>query len=149
MNKYILPALILGTLTLTGCARHSKVIIDPQGIDMSIYQKDLAECQQLADQVDSKVAEGIIAGAIIGTIVGVISVWDNKGHHRGYRNRHHTRHNNRHRYGYRNNGHHLSTTSSAKLGAISGGLLAGSGSVHKSNSVLKNCIADRGYRILN
>ncbi|MDH5369221.1 MAG: hypothetical protein OEW99_04305 [Gammaproteobacteria bacterium] len=146
MNKYILPTLILGTLILTGCARHSKVIIDPQGIDMSMYQKDLAECQQLANQVDSKVVEGIIGGAIIGTIVGALSVWNNKGHHRGYHNRHYNRH---HRYNYHNNGHHLSTSSSAKLGAISGGLLAGSGSVHKSNSVLKNCIADRGYRILN
>lgn len=152
MNKTLLPALIFGTLTLTGCAGHSKVIVDHQGIDINIYQKDLAECQKLADQVETNVVGGIIGGAIIGTIVAVISARDHEGHSNRHHNRHRSRHHNRHSSGH-SNGPRVSTASAAKLGAVggavSGAVLASSGSVHKSNRVLKNCIADRGYRILN
>ena len=156
MNKTLVPALIFGTLTLTGCAGHSKVIVDHQGIDINIYQKDLAECQKLADQVDSNIVGGIIGGAIIGTIVAVISAGDHEGHSNRHHNRHRSKHRSRHRSGHysrHSNGPRVSTASAAKLGAVggavSGAVLASSGSVHKSNRVLKNCIADRGYRILN
>lgn len=146
MNKYLLPALIIGTLAFTGCARHSKIIVDPQGIDMGTYQNDLAQCQQLASQVESNVVGGIIGGAIVGALVGEISGWGSKNHHRGRRHGYRHGHRSGYRYGHRTR---LSTASSAKIGAISGGLLAGSGSMHKRDRVLKNCIADRGYRILN
>lgn len=142
MNNYLLPALIIGALAFTGCARHSKIIVDPQGIDMGTYQTDLAQCQQLSSQVESNVVGGIIGGAIVGALVGEISGWGSKSRHRG--RRHGYRHG--HSYGHRTR---LSTASSAQLGAISGGLIAGSGTVHKRDRVLKNCIADRGYRILN
>ena len=136
MNNSLLPALIIIVLTLAGCAGHSKVIVDTYGINLDIYQKDLAECQQLANQVESNVVEGIVGGAIVGAIIGGISGRHNKGHHYRHRYKHH-------------NEYRLSASSSAKLGAVSGGLLAGSGAVHQSNRVLKNCIADRGYRVLN
>lgn len=145
MHKHILPTLIICTLALNGCTSHSKVIVDPQGIDMNIYQKDLAECQQLADQVESNVVQGAIGGAIVGSIVGALIGADNKGaRHRGYRSRHHRAYRSRHNKGYR-----LSTEGSAALGAVSGALLASSGSMQSSKRVLINCIADRGYRILN
>ena len=148
MNNYLLPALILGTLTLNGCAGHSKVIVDHQGIDMNIYQKDLAECRKLADQVETNVVGGIIGGAIIGTIVAVISAGDHDGHRNRHHNRHRSRHHNRHSSGH-SNGPHVSTATAAKIGAVGGAVLASSGSMHKSERVLKNCLADRGYRILN
>ena len=72
MNKYLLSALILSLLTLTGCARHSQIIVDPKGIDMREYHADLAECQQLADQVEEKVAQGVVGGAVVGAIFGGI-----------------------------------------------------------------------------
>ena len=120
MYKYLLPALILGTLALTGCARHAQIIVDPQGIDMGLYQKDLAECERLADQVHSKVAQGIVGGAIVGALVGEI-------------------------FGGRRN----STVRTSQLGALSGGLQGGSDTMHERERVLKNCLSDRGYRILN
>jgi len=39
---------------------------------MEHYQADLAECRQIAEQVQSKVAEGAVDGAIVGAIFGGI-----------------------------------------------------------------------------
>ena len=119
MHKTLLPALILGTLALTGCARHSQVIIDPQGIDMGMYQRDLAECQQIASQVKSRAGSGMIGGALIGAVVGEII------------------------------GGGRRTQVLSGLGAVKGAVRGGHSTVHERDRVLKNCLSDRGYRILN
>lgn len=120
MKKYIMFSVILGIFTIGGCARHSQIIIDPNGVDMGLYQSDLAECRQLSRQVRSKVSGGIITGAIVGTVVGKIV-----------------------------GGHRSNTATTAKLGALSGGLQGGSATAHERERVVKNCLRNRGYSVLN
>lgn len=119
MNKYLFLALLATMLTLNGCARHSQIIIDPYGVDMGQYQQDLAECQQLSRQVHSKVGEGIVGGAIVGAIAGKII------------------------------GGNRTAAKTAKLGALSGGLSAGGATMQERERVVKNCLRNRGYQVLN
>ncbi len=117
MKKHLILPLILGVVVLTGCSRHAKIIIDPQGVDMGHYQADLAQCKQLAEQVDSKVAGGIVGGAVVGVVVG--KILGGSGQRAG------------------------------QLGALSGGL-QGAGSTRRERTlVVKNCLRNRGYQILN
>ncbi len=117
MKKYLLLSLILGSLALTGCARHGKVIIDPQGVDMGQYQADLAQCKQVAEQVESKTAGGIVGGAIVGTVIG--KILGGSGEHAG------------------------------QLGALSGGLKGAGATRRERTRVVKNCLYNRGYQVLN
>ena len=119
MKKYLIHTLIIATMALSGCARHSQIIIDPEGIDMGLYHQDLAQCQHLADQVESKVGEGIVAGAVVGAIFGGIV------------------------------GNHRTSSRTAKIGAFAGGLGAGGEESHSREKVLRNCLRNRGYQILN
>ena len=104
---------------MTGCARRAQIIIDPNGIDMGQYHRDLAECQNLSRQVESKVGEGIIGGAIVGAIAGSII------------------------------GGHRTADKTAKLGALSGGLKGGASTRQERIRVVKNCLRNRGYQVLN
>jgi len=119
MNKFLFLPLILSIILFTGCARHSQIIIDPHGIDMGLYQQDLAECQNLSRQVHSKVGEGIVGGAVVGAIAGKII------------------------------GGNRTAVRTAKLGALSGGLSAGGATRHERERVVKNCLRNRGYQVLN
>ena len=119
MRKYLIPAIILGMLTLNGCAQHSKMIIDPRGVDMGAYRADLAECQHLADQVESKIAEGAVGAAVIGALFGAIV------------------------------GGHKTARTTGALGALSGGVGAGGEEHYQREKVLRNCLRNRGYQVLN
>ena len=63
---------------------------------------------------------GIVTGAIVGTVVGKII-----------------------------GGHHSNTATTAKLGALSGGLKSGSATARERDRVVKNCLRNRGYQVLN
>lgn len=119
MNKYFYLTLIITLLTLTGCARHSNVIIDPQGVDMGRYQADLSECKQIAEQVESRAVKGAVGGAIIGAIAGEIVGGGNR------------------------------TNVAAGLGALKGGVVGDAASKRERTRVVKNCLRNRGYSILN
>ena len=119
MNKYLFLTLLLSMLTVTGCARHAQIIIDPYGVDMGQYQADLAECQHLSRQVHSKVGEGVVGGAIVGAIAGKII------------------------------GGNRTASKTAKLGALSGGLSGGAATMQERERVVKNCLRNRGYKVLN
>ena len=119
MKKILLISLIISLVSVTGCARRAQIIIDPYGVDMARYQQDLAECQHLSRQVDSKVGEGIIGGAIVGAIAGSII------------------------------GGSRTTDKTAKLGALSGGLKGGASTRYERIRVVKNCLRNRGYQVLN
>jgi hypothetical protein len=64
--KGIWYGVILVTLIATAsCAgRRSDVVIDPAGVDMGLYQKDLAECQEISKQVRGKAAGGAVGGIV-------------------------------------------------------------------------------------
>jgi len=59
-------------LLLPGCA--SKPIVDTYNLDMVQYQKDLAECEDIAEQVESGkiTASSAAFGAGVGAAYGVI-----------------------------------------------------------------------------
>ena len=119
MKKLVLLSSILLLFTFTGCARHAQIIIDPHGVDMGQYQADLAECQHLARQVHSKVGGGVVGGAIVGAVVGKII------------------------------GGNRTAVKTAKLGALSGGLSGGAATMQERDRVVKNCLRNRGYQVLN
>ncbi len=119
MKKLVLLPSILVMLTFTGCARHAQIIIDPHGVDMGQYQADLAECQHLAQQVDSKVGGRVVGGAIVGAIAGSII------------------------------GGNSTTVRAAQLGALSGGVSGDAATKQERNRVVKNCLRNRGYQVLN
>jgi hypothetical protein len=60
---------------ITACSSHPEPIIDSKGVDMTVYEADLAECSQYADQIDPKqgVAKGAAGGAVVGAATGAIS----------------------------------------------------------------------------
>ena len=119
MKKLLILSLVLSLFTLMGCARHAKIIVDPVGVDMGHYRADLAECRQLAEQVEEKAGAGVVGGAIVGGLVGEIV------------------------------GGRDSTRIGASLGALKGGLRGGAASRGERARVVKNCLRNRGYRVLN
>lgn len=119
MNKFLIFSTVISILTFTGCTHSKQIIIDPKDNNMEHYQADLAECRQIAEQVESKTAENAVEGAVIGAIFGAIV------------------------------GGHDSSITGAQVGALSGGLEGNSKTQHTRIKVVKNCLRNRGYRVLN
>lgn len=71
MNKS-LPFAILA-ITLSACASH-KPIVDTKGVNMALYEQDLAECTEYAEEVESgeKVAKSAAVGAAVGAAIGAV-----------------------------------------------------------------------------
>ena len=107
-------------LLLTACAS-DRFIIDQKGTDMSNYSRDLAECQTYAEQVPkgSEVAKGTVGGAVVGGVLGAI-VGDSR-----------------------------TASRAAGAGAVTGGLRGGSKAENEKDRVVKNCLRNRGYKVLN
>ena len=107
-------------LTHLGCASRSQdVIIDPAGVDMQQYQTDLAQCEQIAEQVRSKTGSRAAGGAVVGGLIGSV-VGDSDTAKKG-----------------------------AGVGAISGAARGARATRHERLRVIKNCLRNRGYRVLN
>ncbi len=120
MNKLVFILVFSSMLVLTGCAsRRSGVIIDPAGVNMARYQQDLAQCQQIARQVGQKAGAGALGGAIMGGLVGAVV------------------------------GNRRTVERAAGAGAVIGGA-RGLGATHRERQkVIKNCLRQRGYAVLN
>ena len=119
MKSSLLCIFLLITTLAAGCAGRSKPIIDPAGVDMGQYQNDLAQCEQIAQQVEQQAGEGAAGGAIVGGLIGAI-VGDT---HRAVR--------------------------SAGVGAVAGGARGVNATTREKSKVIKNCLRNRGYKILN
>jgi len=124
MKFQTLAAVIL--FTLTACSSIEDVtgntpIIDTQGVNLSRYEDDLAECQAYADEVQiaQKAAAGSVSGAVIGGLLG--AVWGNSN----------------------------TAQRGAGVGAVSGGAKGVIGGVRERDRVIKRCLMGRGYRVLN
>ena len=66
--------ILMGLAVLVaGCA--SRPIIDTTGVDMARYRADLAECEQVAKQVQTgtTVAKSSVVGTAVGAAVGAIT----------------------------------------------------------------------------
>ena len=110
-------------LLLTACA--SRPIIDTKGVDLVQYQEDLQDCAEIAEQVDTgtMVAKSAGAGAAVGAAFGVVtSVITGDASAIGY---------------------------SAAYGAVGGGSAGAFEADDEKAQVIKNCLRNRGYAVLN
>ena len=112
--------LLVSIMLLPGCASQ-RIIIDREGTDMSMYDSDLAECQAYAEQVPagSEVAKGAVGGAVIGGVIGAI-VDDSR-----------------------------TAGKLAGAGSVTGALHGGGKAENEKDRVVKNCLRNRGYKVLN
>jgi hypothetical protein len=104
---------------IAGCA--NKPIIDTKGVNMAKYEQDLAECEAYADQVDitRKAAGGAVVGAAVGAVVGAAV-----------------------------GNHETAQKAAGALGTTGAAKGAGRG-VAEKDRVVKNCLRNRGYAVLN
>jgi hypothetical protein len=65
----------MAAIAMAGCAAHPEPIVDTQGVDLSAYAADLAECNDYAEQIRTGkgVAKGATGGAVVGAATGAIS----------------------------------------------------------------------------
>jgi len=119
--KNILFALLAASILVTaGCgARRGGVVIDPTGVDMGMYHQDLAECQEIAKQVPGQAVGGAVGGALVGGAVGGIV------------------------------GNSTTAQKGAGAGAVVGGARGARAARQERQLVVKNCLRNRGYAVLN
>lgn len=86
---------------------------------MTKYQSDLEACKQISMQVDSQAGERAVGGAVVGGAIGAVI-----------------------------GGGDLAKKS-AGVGFITGLAKGGSASERERMLVVKNCLRNRGYRVLN
>lgn len=120
----MLSLLALTTALVTGCAGRDpggRVIVDTKGVDPYQYQTDLAECEAYADQVavGEQAVTGAAAGAVVGGLVGA-AVGDSDTAQR-----------------------------SAGAGAVVGGAKGTFRGLEERQRVVRNCLRNRGYAVLN
>ena len=106
-------------LLCAACAQQP--IIDTKGVNMAQYRQDHSECEVYAQQVRTgrQAAGGAVAGAVVGAVVGA-AVGNSDTAQRG-------------------------AGAGAALGATKG---AGRAQNEKQR-VLRNCLRNRGYAVLN
>jgi uncharacterized protein YcfJ len=111
---------LLILFSITACASH-KIIIDKEGVDMSKYEHDLETCKQYAEEVETgaEVGKSALGGAVVGGAVGVII------------------------------GGRRSAGKLAGVGAVVGAARGGSSASREQSQVIKNCLRERGYKVLN
>ena len=109
-------------LFLVACAgANYRPMIDSKNVDMSKYESDLRDCQQYAQQTSGAgmgAAVGAGAGALFGAILAAAA------------------------------GSRYDQGATARVGAVTGALAGGVGGGENQESVVKRCIAGRGYSVL-
>ncbi len=120
MTGMVMSLLVACANTYRGYG-HSGVIIDEHGVDMEQFHNDLAECEQYAVQVPKgeRAAGEAVEGAAAGGAIGAIFN-GSEGAARG-----------------------------AGTGAVLGGLRGARSAEYEKQHVIRQCLAYRGYRILN
>ena len=120
MQRLLLCLTLCACALGAGCAANrSKPVIDPAGVDMAQYETDLADCQQIATQVEQKAGGAAAEGAVVGGLIGAVA------------------------------GGNRSVERSAGVGAIIGGTKGAGATEREKSQVVKNCLRNRGYKILN
>jgi hypothetical protein len=117
-------ALAITLMCLTACAGNGNaggVIVDMQGVDPYQYRMDVEDCETYADQVQvgQKVLVNAAAGAAVGGALGAIFD-DGDAAARG-----------------------------AGGGAVIGGAHGASDGINERRRVVRNCLRNRGYAVLN
>lgn len=106
---------------LVACAgpRPSDIVIEKEGVDMAQYQRDYKECEGYAAEVRGKGGEQAMGGAVAGGLIGAIS------------------------------GNRRSVEIGAGTGAVLGGVRGGRETQDEKLRVMKNCLRNRSYQVLN
>jgi outer membrane lipoprotein SlyB len=120
LRAALLPLILLAA----GCT--SDPIVDMHGVDQNKYDSDLAACREYADQVNvasgaaGGAAMGAAAGAALGAVIGAITGAPGTG---------------------------------AAIGAASGGATGGisgaGGGTSRQDRVVRTCLRERGYSVLD
>jgi uncharacterized protein YcfJ len=120
MKRNLVAIGLLCIILAAGCAAHSsKPIIDPAGVDMEQYEADVAACEEIATQVEQKTGEGAARGALVGGLIGAVL------------------------------GDSETVVRSAGVGAVAGGAEGQANTEKEKSQVVKNCLRNRGYQVLN
>jgi len=109
-------------LSLSGCASTNRIVIDKKNTDMVAYEQDLAECRVYADEAGgagAAAAKGAVGGAIVGGAIGAVL------------------------------GNKRTSEKLAGAAAISGAARGARKGKAEKIQIVKNCLAGRGYRVLN
>ena len=123
-----LLVLISAVLFTSGCANGyggygapKQIIIDTQGVDMSDYHQDLADCESYARQIDvrAETTESVVEGAVGGGVIGAVL------------------------------GNHETAERSAGAGAILGGVKGNKRARYEQERIVRRCLNGRGYKVLN
>jgi outer membrane lipoprotein SlyB len=122
MKQTVHPTLIFSfcAVLLGACSAHPDPIIDTKGVNMTVYEEDLAECKGYSEQIDpgTGMAKGAAAGGATGAAVGAISSGRDIGE-------------------------------SAGIGAVLGVSKSGVKAANDKEELVKRCLRYRGYRVLN
>lgn len=96
-------------------------IVDMRGVDPAQYRIDHMECQEYAEQVEmgGRAATGAAAGAVVGGLIGAAV------------------------------GNSDTAKRSAGAGAVVGGARGTGDAVRERQMVVRNCLRNRGYAVLN
>lgn len=117
-------AVLCAVSMLAACANTGagyRPLIDSKGVDFNRYEGDLRECQAYASQV-SGAAERAAAGAVIGALLGAaLAAAAGSGYSRN---------------------------STAAVGAVSGAASGAAGGERDQRSVIRRCLHNRGYSVL-
>lgn len=122
MARMILLTLMIALLA--GCAGRGArggPIVDMRGVDAAQYRLDRMECQEYADQValGGQAVGGAAAGAVVGGLVGAAV------------------------------GNSDTAKRTAGAGAVVGGARGTADAVRERQMVVRNCLRNRGYAVLN
>ena len=120
MRAPIFLTLPSAVLLTAGCANRN-IIIDPKGVNMAQYNQDLSVCTALAEQVNvgRQTAGRALAGAAVGAAIGA-AVGNSDTAQRG-----------------------------AGVGAVAGGAKGAGRATTEKRVVIRNCLRNRGYSVLN
>ncbi len=120
----MIRSIFLVLVAISGCAQQPFAqgpIVDMRGVDAVQYRVDLDECDRYAEQVSvgQKVGAGAVAGAVIGGAVGAAV------------------------------GNSERAKELAGAGAVLGGARGGADAYRERKVVVRNCLRNRGYAVLN
>lgn len=116
----VVVVVVLVTLMITGCANYRPVVDSKSIASPEMYERDLSDCRRYADTVSP--AGGAVLGAVLGAAFGAA-------------------------VGYVAGDADIGM--SAGLGALGGAAGGIGGSVTDQKDIIRTCMRDRGYSVLN
>lgn len=126
-NLMLSSSVLCCGLLAAGCATGlldksaDQIIVDTKGLDIKEYERDLSECDVLAQQVDisKRTVDRAIGGAVVGSVVGRIL------------------------------GNSDSAREIGGTAGVVGGAKGNVQARKEQQKVIKRCLQGRGYKVLN